>query len=120
LFHRSSKLHASFATRNYVAVIIAYSFSKREKVHNYIKDLQLSKLWRVSNETESFMKRFCDDRVTAQRMQRFMCYVMIDTASNGRGVEKITSTASSSYIAKYRFSHLCEHYYVLKNIIIYC
>jgi len=51
---------------------------------------------------ESFMERICDDRVTAQRIQKFMCYVMIDIASNGHGAEKIT--ASLSYIAKYYFA----------------
>jgi len=27
------------------------------------------------------MERVCDDRVTAQQIQEFMCYVMIDTAT---------------------------------------
>lgn len=28
------------------------------------------------------MERVCDDRVTAQRIQEFMCYVMIDIATD--------------------------------------
>lgn len=63
---------------------------------------------------ESFMERVCDDRVTAQRIQKFMCYIMIDTASNGRGAEKITDTASLSYIAKYYFATVCEYYCTLR------
>lgn len=65
------------------------------------------------------MERVCDDRVTAQRIQKFMCYVMIDTASNGRGVEKIIGTASSSYIAKHSFRICVNVYYDFKNMIKY-
>lgn len=58
------------------------------------------------------MERVCDDRVTAQRIQEFMCYVMIDTATVTDAMLRKSPAPLDYLTLRDIISPLCEHYHI--------